>query len=127
MEPNPCCTDTAAQERHQTTEKPYKLFDERGLYLWSTQTARAGGVSNTAHGGKEKLLSLGVYPDVTLKRARDKRDEARKLIADGIDPSAERQAEKAARADTFEAIAREWLAMQTRLERRHAGSRSGAP
>jgi hypothetical protein len=47
-----------------------------------------------------------------LKLARDRRDEARRLVADGIDPSAKRQAEKLSRTDTFEAIAREWLALQ---------------
>jgi Arm DNA-binding domain len=55
--------------------------------------------------GREKLISLGAYPDVTLKRAREKRDDARKLIADGIDPSARRKAERGARAETFEAVA----------------------
>lgn len=54
-------------------------------------------------------MSLGVYPDVPLKAARERRDEPRRLIAQGIDPSAKRQAEKVAQADTFEAIAREWL------------------
>jgi integrase len=63
--------------------------------------------------GREKLLSLGAYPDVTLKRAREKRDEMRKLIADGIDPSDKRKAERGAQADTFEAVAAEWLALQS--------------
>ena len=57
------------------------------------------------------MLSLGVYPDVSLKDARDRRDEARKLIANGIDPSKARQEEKAeaaAEALTFEHVAREW-------------------
>jgi integrase len=62
----------------------------------------------------EKLLALGSYPDVPLKRAREKRDEARRLVADRIDPSAKRKAEKAARVDTFEAIAREWLDRQSK-------------
>jgi integrase len=59
--------------------------------------------------GREKLLALGVYPDTTLKRAREKRDEARRLIADGIDPNAQRKAERSAEAETFEAVAIEWL------------------
>jgi Phage integrase central domain/Arm DNA-binding domain len=67
-------------------------------------------------GGVEKLLTLGAYPDVSLKRAREKRDDARKLIADEVDPNAKRQAERAAQGDTFEAIALEWLKLQgTRL------------
>ena len=48
--------------------------------------------------GKEKLLAIGAYPDVSLKRAREKRDEARRLLADGIDPSTQRRAEKLADA-----------------------------
>jgi hypothetical protein len=59
--------------------------------------------------GRERLLSLGVYPDVPLKRAREKRDETRRLVADGIDPAAERQAVKAAQRDSFEAVAREYF------------------
>ncbi len=49
------------------------------------------------YAGKEKLLSLGVYPEVRLADARERREEARKLLADGIDPSAHRQALRAAR------------------------------
>lgn len=64
-------------------------------------------------GGKEKLLSLGTYPDTGLKEARVKRDEARKLITQGIDPSAQRQAIKASltspAADSFEVVTREWF------------------
>ncbi len=64
--------------------------------------------------GKEKLLSLGVYPDVGLKEARDKRDEACKLLAAGIEPGARRKAHKSTRADratnSFEVVAREWIA-----------------
>lgn len=92
--------------------KPYKLSDERGLYLlvrpngsrwWRFKYQRPGT-------RKENLLSLGTYPDVSLKRAREKRDEARRLLADGIDPAAKRKIEAIAAADTFEAIAREWYA-----------------
>lgn len=61
------------------------------------------------YGGKEKLLTLGGYPDVPLKRAREKRDEARRLVADGTDPSVQRQADKATLGNTFEVVAREWL------------------
>jgi Arm DNA-binding domain/Phage integrase, N-terminal SAM-like domain len=61
------------------------------------------------HGGVEKLLTLGAYPDVSLKRAREKRDDARQHVADGVDPSAKRQAERKAAADTFVAIIDEWL------------------
>jgi hypothetical protein len=61
-------------------------------------------------GGKEKLLSLGVYPDVSLKLARKRRDELRRQLADGVDPGVKRKVEKAATADSFEAVARDWFA-----------------
>ncbi|MGL1806990.1 integrase arm-type DNA-binding domain-containing protein, partial [Vibrio parahaemolyticus] len=60
-------------------------------------------------GGVEKLLTLGAYPDVSLKKARDKRDDARRNLSDGIDPSAKRRAEHDAETNTFVAIADEWL------------------
>lgn len=95
--------------------KPYKLFDERGLYLLINPNDSRWWRLKYRLNDKEKLLSLGVYPDVSLKRAREKRDDARKLIADGLDPSDERKAQRTALADTFEAVAREWLEKQTRL------------
>lgn len=65
-------------------------------------------------GGKEKRISLGTYPDVGLKQARERRDEARKLLADGVDPGEHRKAQKAAgqerAANSFEVVAREWYA-----------------
>lgn len=77
-------------------ERPYKLFDERGLFLFVTPTGGRLWRLRYRIGPLEKLISLGAYPDVTLKRAREKRDEARKLVADEIDPSVERQARRAA-------------------------------
>jgi len=62
--------------------------------------------------GKRKTLTLGLYPDVRLKSARDKRDQARAKIADSIDPAIQRQATKQAKADSFEAVAREWFAKE---------------
>jgi integrase len=90
--------------------KPYKLFDERGLFLLVYPNGRRGFRFRYRYGGREKLLSFGSYPDTTLKLARQKRDDARQLLAANVDPSAVRQSEKLAQADTFEAIAREWLA-----------------
>jgi integrase len=90
--------------------KQVKHFDERGLYLLvDCKTGAKLWRLKYRFGGQEKLLSLGAYPDVGLKRAREKRDETRRLIADGVDPSAKRRAESVARADTFAAIADEWL------------------
>jgi hypothetical protein len=71
--------------------KRVRLFDERALYL---EISPAGGKwwrLKYRYGGKEKRLSLGVYPDVGLKLARDRRDAARKLLADGIDPAAKKR------------------------------------
>lgn len=64
--------------------------------------------------GREKLISFGQYPDVPLKAARERRDEARRLIAARVDPSAKRKAERAATSDTFEAIAREYLELKSK-------------
>jgi integrase len=95
---------------------PAKLFDERGLFLLVTPAGGRWWRLKYRFEGKEKLLSLGVYPDVSLKAARERRDEARKLLADGIDPSQHRQATKAVRveraANSFEVCAREWFAKQ---------------
>jgi len=74
--------------------------------------ARALVAPQVRHEGSEKLLSLGVYPDVGLKQARAKRDEVRKLLAAGIGPSAHRKAAKVARGSdgSLESVAREWHA-----------------
>jgi len=92
------------------TTKPYRLSDEKCLYL---EVAPSGGKwwrFKYRIGGKEKRLSLGVYPDVSLKNARERRDELRKQVADGIDPSHTRKAEKQSIGDqnSFEVIAHEW-------------------
>lgn len=89
--------------------KPYKVYDEKGLFLLVKPNGARLWRFKYAHAGVEKLLSLGVYPDVPLKRARAKRDDARRLVADAVDPSAKRKAEKAAQAETFAALTQEWL------------------
>jgi integrase len=92
-------------------EKPQRLFDGGGLYLEVSTSGGKWWRLKYRHGGKEKRISLGVYPEVTLKEAREKRDDARKQLGKGIDPGAARKAAKAAGsadAETFEAIAREW-------------------
>lgn len=95
-------------------DKSYKIFDERGLYLIIDKSGRRHWRLRYYLRGKEKLISLGPYPYVSLKRAREKREEARTLIVEGIDPAAKRKAEKLAEGETFEAIAEEWLNLQTR-------------
>jgi hypothetical protein len=64
--------------------------------------------------GREKLISFGLYPDVPLKAARERRDEARRLIAARVDPSEKRKAERTAISDTFEAIAREYPQLESK-------------
>jgi integrase len=97
--------------------KPGKLFDGGGLYLQVTPAGGRWWRLKYRHGGVEKQLSLGVYPATTLASARRKRDEARALIAAGVDPSAARKAHKAAQravdGNAFETIALEWHATQS--------------
>src|SRR5579863_10240964 len=76
--------------------KPYKLGDAGGLYLHVSETGTKLWRYRYRVAGKQKLLALGQYPDITLKEAREQHQEARKLVAKGIDPSAQKQAEKAA-------------------------------
>lgn len=93
--------------------KPRKIADEKGLYLLLQPTGARLWRLKYRVDGKEKLLALGSYPDVGLKDARNRRDEARKLLAVGIDPGAQRKAQKAASQEravnAFEVICREWL------------------
>jgi len=104
-------TDTAVRAARPRA-KTFKLFDERGLYLEVSPRGGKWWRWKYRFGGKEKRLSLGVYPDVTLKTARAKRDSMRQQLAVGIDPGQARKAEKLSRAgaESFEAIAREWHA-----------------
>lgn len=97
-------------------EKPYRLADEKALYL---EVSPSGGKLwrlKYRFGGKERRLALGVYPDVTLTKARKKRDAARELLADGMDPGEHKKRLEARyeadRTNSFEAVAREWLAMK---------------
>lgn len=95
-------------------DKQQKLFDERGLYLLVTPAGGKWWRLKYRFGGKEKSLSMGVFPDVTLKEARERRDAARKLLANGVDPGIERKVQRAGAveraANSFESVAREWFA-----------------
>lgn len=97
--------------------KPLKLFDGGGLFLLVVPSGGKWWRLKYRFDGKEKLLSLGVFPEIGLKDARDRRDEARKALANGFDPSAQRKAVKASRlergANSFEVVAREWIAKRT--------------
>lgn len=96
------------------TEKPYKMADGAGMYL---EVAPGGGKwwrFKYRFAGKETRVSLGVYPDVSLKDARERRDQARRQLAAGIDPAEHKKARKLALItgdeNSFEIVAREWYA-----------------
>jgi integrase len=111
---------TEPDVRHaKSREKPYKLYDERGLFLLVQPSGARLWRFKYKHRRTEKLLALGAYPDVRLSDARKKRDEARRLLGSGGDPAAKRRAEKTQVIDTFGAIASEWLETK-----RHALSES---
>jgi len=94
-------------------EKPYRLAAGKGLYLEVMPTGAKYWRWKYRFGGKEKRLALGVFDDVSLAEAKDRRREARETLRQGIDPAAKRKAErlaaKVAAATSFEAVAREWL------------------
>jgi integrase len=97
------------------SERPVKLFDSGGLYLEVSPRGGRWWRLKFRFEGREKRLSLGVYPQVALKQARKRRDEARVQLAQGIDPGAARKAQKAAQGGegTLEAVAREWFAQRS--------------
>lgn len=114
-------TDTAVRNA-KPAAKPYRMPDAGGLFLMvtpATDTQSKGGKRwryKYRFGGKEKLLALGTYPDTSLAGAREKHAAARRLLAAGIDPSADRRDAKRQRvaaqqvaADTFEAVTRAWM------------------
>lgn len=96
-------TGSPAGDKHADGGNMYLLVNAGGKY-WRL---------NYRFGGKQKTLALGVYPDVSLLKARQRRDKARELLADGVDPGAAKQEEKRAQAavlaNTFERVALEWL------------------
>jgi integrase len=93
----------------QSKPKPYKLFDGGGLFLLVNPNGSKLWRLKYRFGGREKLLALGPFNLVSLKEARDKRDAAKKLLLDGIDPAAHRQLTKSAAAVTFKQVGEEWL------------------
>ncbi len=116
----------AGLKRAIDTGAVVRLADGRGLVLHAQPTGAGWWRLRYRFGGRESMLSLGVYPDVPLALARERREEARRRIAAGVDPSQDRKAEKAERErqalalrcaeqgipgpGTFEFVAREWLA-----------------
>ena len=108
-------TDTACKKATCPEGRPsVRMADEKALYLEVTAPGGKYWRWKYRYGGKEKRLALGVYPDVSLAQARDARDAARKVLADGNDPGQlKREAKMASavnQANTFEAVARLWWA-----------------
>lgn len=104
-------TDPAIRKT-KPKDKPFKLSDEKGLYLLITPAGGKLWRLKYRFNGKEKLLALGTFPEVSLANARDRRDDARKLIANKIDPGEMRKITKSENdekaANSFEVLAREW-------------------
>src|SRR5258707_11893237 len=105
-------SDTKARNAKPRT-KPYKLADGEGLFLVVMPSGSKYWRLRYFFGGKEKLLALGVYPEISLGDARERRAEARKVLAAGGDPGgAKKEAKRLAvlkTANAFEVVAREWF------------------
>ncbi|HDR9080654.1 TPA: integrase arm-type DNA-binding domain-containing protein [Burkholderia vietnamiensis] len=119
-------TDTTIRNT-KPADKPVKLFDGGGLFLLVTPAGQRYWRLKYRTAGKEKLLALGVYPEVTLAAARRKRDEARDKLAAGVDPGEAKKAEKRtarlSAENSFEAVAREWHAKHAPTWSESHGSR----
>ena len=120
-------TDTTIRNA-KPGSKPYKLFDGAGLFVLVAPTGGKLWRLKYRLGGKEKFLALGIYPDVGLKEARRRRDEAREMVAQGIDPGERKKeaktaavAEQREKENTFEAVAMDWFnAYAPDLDAKHA-------
>jgi integrase len=108
-------TDTAARSA-KPAAKTIRMFDRDGLYLEVSPRGGKWWRLKYRYAGKEKRVSLGVYPEVNLKKARARTIDARQLLADGVDPSENRRAAKVAQtegaANSFEVVTREWIDKQ---------------
>ena len=112
MYPQMALSDTEIRSK-KATAKPYKVADEKGLFLLVHPNGSRYWRMKYRYLDKEKTLALGVYPDVSLRDARGRRDEARKLLAAGVDPGENKRAQRASKLEragnSFEVICREWL------------------
>lgn len=108
----PPLTDVRCRSAKPSEGRNRKLFDGGGLFLEVKENGSKLWRLKYRHVGKEKLLALGAYPTVGLATVRELREEAKRLLAKGVDPSLQRQVDKRARTDaaanTLEAVAREW-------------------
>ncbi len=95
-------------------DRPYKLADGEGLTLLVNPNGSKLWRFRYRFDGTEKMISFGGYPDVSAKFARERKQDARALLTKGADPSLQRQSDKESRANTFEAIAKEWLELKSK-------------
>ena len=113
-------TDTAIRNV-KLKDRPFKLSDGNGLYLFVTPGGARLWRLKYRFAGKEKSLSIGAYPAVTVRMAREAREKAKSQLAAGVDPSQAKQAakrkERAATLHTFQAIAKEYVAKLRREQR----------
>lgn len=112
----PMSLSDAKARNAKPRSKPYKIADGEGLFLLVTPTGSKYWRMRYFFGGKEKLLALGVYPDLSLADAREKRAHARKVLAAGRDPGQEKKESKRQTqlrsSNSFEVVASEWLEKQ---------------
>lgn len=104
-------SDTSIKNAKPKLDKPngYKIPDEKGMYVLIHGNGGKYFRLKYRINGKEKVLALGTYPETSLKKAREKRDIAKKQISDGIDPSLDRKIKKTgATENSFKAVALEW-------------------
>lgn len=106
-----------AVKQAKPKDKPYKLSDSKGMYLLINPKGAKYWRLKYRYGGKEKTLALGVYPDISLEKAREQRDDAKRLLYDHIDPGVTKRLKKLAvyehEINSFEILAREWF--ETRM------------
>ena len=112
-------TDIALRSA-KPADRPYKLGDGNGLSLLVNPNGSRWWRLRYHFGGREKMLGLGVYPQVSLREAREKASQALVMLREGRDPSYERQAERSATTITFEILAKEWY----ELQRNHLSSQT---
>ncbi len=110
-------SETEVRTAKSNSEKSVYLFDGEGLFLHITTGGSKLWRMKYRFAGKTKMLSMGKYPEVTLKEARTKREEAKKLISSGVDPSQNRKTERRATEEkaqnSFEALAHEWFELNS--------------
>src|ERR1700682_3597822 len=94
MYPMPTALSDAKARNAKPRSKPYKIADGEGLFLFITPTGSKYWRLKYFFGGKEKLLALGVYPEISLADARERRGQARKVLASGNDPGEVKKAAK---------------------------------